>query len=118
MSSSSDSFGHRGFGQGALSGLLAKYTELPRVESVYYRDQRVDITGYHFVSCRFDKCHLSIASSNFKLERCVVDDATSFYFEADPSKIIRVVNIRWKWLTTMAPTLSATWHDDGTFSIL
>jgi hypothetical protein len=103
---------------GVLATLMAKYAELPKLEGCYYRDQNFQIDGYHFVSCRFDRCVLSIASANFKLENCVVDDTTRFYFDTDPTKIVKVASLKWPWIANGAPTLSATWNANGTFSIL
>lgn len=87
------------------------------VKSVYFHAKQVTLDGYRFEECRFDKCTLVVHSSNFTLERCVVDPACVIRYGGSLIRVIQLFTSRYDWLTESLPGLAPTRHADGTISI-
>lgn len=46
------------------------------VKSLWYEGKTIQLDGYDFVNCRFDRCHLTHFSADWKLEGCALVDCT------------------------------------------
>lgn len=52
---------------------------LVTVEDRYYRDCTVNLDGYEFVNCRFDRCMLATRTGHFRLKGCVIHEGSASY---------------------------------------
>lgn len=98
--------------------LLATLTRKPEINDIWYNSKSVQIDGYSFRSCRFDKCHLYVASSNFEMHRCFIDHQTIIYYSGEIVKLLRLFNSRYENVYRHLPYFAPTKHDDGTFTIV
>ena len=98
-------------------GLLAALGEKPALTGVWYHAKSIKLDGYKFVSCRFDKCQLHISSSNFVLDKCIIDADSVIYFGNEILKAVQLYNSRSPWLMEKNSKLAPVLHEDGTISI-
>ena len=99
-------------------GLLSSLMQKPKLENIWYNRKQVSLDGYCFLSCRFDNCTLIIASSNFELHNCFLDDYSRISYKGDIVRIIRLFNSRYSWYYENLPYFAPTRNDDGTISIV
>lgn len=104
-----------GLGMAGL-GLLALASQ-PEARGLYYKNKIVTLDGYSFKECRFDGCTLVANSANFKLDHCVIDEASFVQFGPQVQKIVQLFTSRYSWLATMVPGLAPVLNPDGTISI-
>lgn len=97
----------------ALAGLLAK----PEIKGAWFNGKEVNLDGYRFISCRFDGCHLLVASTNFVLENCFVDEKTNIVYGTEILKVIQLYNARYSWVYDHYPMFAPRKNSDGTISI-
>lgn len=88
-----------------------------QVRSVYYKGKQVRLDGYRFEDCRFDHCTLLVHSTNFVLDRCIVDADCVIQYGGSLVKVIQLFTSRYDWLAERLPGLAPTRHADGTISI-
>ena len=100
----------------SLSTLMALMTK-PEVKGLWYNQKVVNLDGYKFIGCRFDNCHLTVASPNFELQHCHIDDITVIQYIGDIAKVVRLFTSRYTWADALMPDLVPTRHEDGTISI-
>jgi hypothetical protein len=105
-----------GLGGGTLASLAA-LMQRPEARGLYYNRKKVKLDGYKFVWCRFDACHLIVASTNFELEHCIIDGETHIEWHGDIVKVLQLFNSRYEWAYTAFPGFVPTRHQDGTISI-
>jgi len=89
----------------------------PVVRGLYYNGKTITLDGYQFVECRFDKCELRVASTNFELINCVLDADSVIRYGTEALKIIRLFNSRAEWMYETAPGLMPRKNADGTITI-
>lgn len=105
-----------GLGGGALASLVA-LMQRPEARGLYYNRKKVKLDGYKFSWCRFDACHLVVASTNFQLDHCIIDSETRIEWYGDIVKVLQLFNSRYEWAYTTFPGFVPTRHQDGTISI-
>lgn len=47
---------------------------LAKVDNSYWKDETIQLDGYHFRRCRFNNCQLIFSTTNYKLDHCRIDD--------------------------------------------
>lgn len=97
---------------------LAALSMRQRVENVWFNGRTVSLDGYNFQSCRFDNCKLNVASVNFEMHYCFVDDNTTIHFQGEIVKILRLFNCEYDWVYDELPYFAPVRHENGTFSIV
>jgi hypothetical protein len=100
-----------------FAGGLAQYFQRPEVRGLYYNGQRISLSGYKFVSCRFDNCILDIPSGDFDLLNCVIDASTVVSYGGDTMKIIKLFTSKLEWAYSTWPDLVPTRNTDGSITI-
>ena len=101
-----------------LASLAAALAQKPRVNDVWFNGKTVSLDGYNFQSCRFDNCQLHVASANFEMHHCFVDDNTTITYQGEIVKILRLFNFRYPWVHQKLPYFAPVKHEDGTISII
>ena len=101
----------RGLG---LINALATRTE---IKETWFNHKTVQLDGFNFLGCRFDNCRLQIASPEFELHRCYVDNSNIFHYQGDVVKVLRIFNTFHPWVDEHYPYFVPERHDDGTISI-
>lgn len=71
----------------------------PQAVGQYYRDQKILIDGYHFIGCRFDRCHLVVNSSNFEFTNCIIDVDCRIQYMANLAPLFQLFMSRYDWAT-------------------
>lgn len=89
----------------------------PKVQGLYYNGQTIVLDGYTFIGCRFDNCTLYIATSNFDILNCVLDQSTKISYGIEAAKIIKLFNSRYEWAAEVFPEFMPTKNGDGTITI-
>lgn len=88
------------------------------VNSLYYLNKKIVLDGYSFTGCRFDRCTLSISSTNFELTNCVIDDTCTIEYGVELTKVIQLFNSRYpKAYELFAPPFVPLSNEDGTITI-
>jgi hypothetical protein len=103
-------------GIGSQNALTALYFR-PEVQGVWYNTKEVKLDGFRFISCRFDKCVLTVTSTNFELVNCYIGEDTTVQFGSDIAKPIRLFNLRSQWVYTTMPFFAPTLNPDGTITV-
>jgi hypothetical protein len=111
-------------GGGLLSGSLAAIIASQglngrqKVEGLYYLNKKIALDGYSFDGCRFDRCTLSIASTNFELFNCIIDESCAIEYGVELTKVIQLFNSRYaKSYEFFAPPFVPLRNQDGTITI-
>ena len=99
-------------------GLASALAQRLQVNDVWFNDRAVSLDGYNFQSCRFDNCKLHIASANFEMHKCFVDDNTVIFYHGEMVKILRLFNCRYHWIYQKLPYFAPVRHENGTISIV
>jgi hypothetical protein len=100
----------------AAQGVLGLSARIP-IQSAWFNQQAVQLDGFDFKNCRFDSCTLSVASVNFSLEGCLIDDDTSIIFGGATIKLIQLFNARYEWFFQNLPAFAPVRNPDGTITI-
>lgn len=87
------------------------------VRNLYFSGKQVTVDGYRFEECRFDDCTLVAHSTNFALDRCILDADCVVRYGPSLVKVIQLFTSRYEWLADQLPGLGPTRHPDGTISI-
>ena len=103
-------------GGGSLASLAA-LIQRPEARGLYYNRKKLQLDGYKFTWCRFDACHLVVASTNFELDHCIIDNETVIEWKGDVIKAIQLFNSKYDWAYTHFPAFAPTRNQDGTISI-
>ena len=88
------------------------------MNDVWFNGKVVTFDGFNFQSCRFDNCQLFVASANFELRHCFIDESTVFHFPGEIVKILRMFNCRYQWIYEGLPYFAPVRHENGTISIV
>lgn len=102
---------------GGLLAALARLAQPPVANGLYYNRKKLQLDGYKFTWCRFDACHLVVASTNFELDHCIIDIETVIEWKGDVIKAIQLFNAKYDWAYTNFPAFAPTRNQDGTISI-
>ena len=99
-------------------GLASALSQRLQVKNVWFNGKTVSLDGYNFQSCRFDNCRLHVASANFEMHHCFVDDNTVIYYQGEIVKILRLFNCRYLWIYESLSYFAPVRHENGTISIV
>lgn len=89
-----------------------------RVNGLYYLNKKIVLDGYSFTGCRFDRCTLSISSTNFELSNCIIDDTCTIEYGVGLTKVIQLFNSRYpRAYEFFAPPFVPLRNEDGTITI-
>jgi hypothetical protein len=94
----------------------------PPVQGQWFKDQTLQIDGYVFEGCRFDRCKLVTEFAAFTFKNCYIAPDCSIYFSGPSLKIVRLLLhlLRLQGRVNVLPAeqgLLATSNQDGTFSL-
>lgn len=89
----------------------------PEAQGLYYNGKIVQLDGYRFVGCRFDNCILKIASDNFELIKCVIDNTTRIEYSHGLAKVIKLFLGRYPWAYEYFPNFTPIKNQDGSETI-
>lgn len=103
-------------GTGLLSALGA-LGQLKEVKEVWFNQKVFSLDGYRLVGCRFDSCTIHIATTNFELVDCYVDNKTVFTYGPGPLKAIKLYNSRNEYVLSNLGPFAPERGPDGTISI-
>lgn len=101
---------------GLLAGLGA-LGQLQEVNGLWFNQKNFSIDGYRFVGCRFDGCTLHVATTNFELINCHIDDRTVIGYGPETIKIVKLYNSRNAYALSNLGPFSPDRNPDGTISI-
>lgn len=107
-------------GGGLAAALLASRGLYGRqkIDGLYYLSKKIALDGYSFNGCRFDRCILSVSSTNFELSNCIIDDSCTIEYGVELTKIIQLFNSRHaKSYEFFAPPFVPLKNQDGTITI-
>lgn len=105
-----------GIGGNALAAALGLGTAL-EARGLYYNNKQIKLDGYRFIECRFDNCVLVVHSTNFAIERCIIDERCSIMYGNSLIKVIQLFTSRYSWLADQIPSLAPVRNPDGSVSI-
>ena len=83
-------------------GLASLSVRIP-VQNMWFNGKTVSLDGYNFQSCRFDNCQLHLASANFEMHHCFVDDNTTIHYQGEIVKVLRLFNRGHIWICENLP---------------
>ncbi len=94
----------------------------PPVHGKWFKDQTLQIDGYVFEGCRFDRCKLITELAIFTFKNCYISPDCSIHFSGPSLKIVRLLLhfLRLQGRVNILPNeqgLLATSNPDGTFSL-
>lgn len=98
-------------------GLLETMAYRPEVRDIWFNGKVVQLDGYKFISCRFDNCQLKVATDNFEMHRCFLDNESTIVYHGNIRKVIQLFNSRFDAAYKYMPALAPNKHEDGTISI-
>jgi hypothetical protein len=75
----------------ALAKIAKLYEPSPVVQGAWFKDQTVNIDGYVFERCRFDRCKLITEHATFVFRQCYLSADCSIYFNGPALKIARLL---------------------------
>lgn len=101
----------------AQSPGLASFWARPVVNGLYYNGKEIQLDGYKFVGCRFDKCLLKVNSDNFELINCVIDQSTQIQYSRNVAKVLKLFLGRFSWSWTWFPLFVPAKNPDGSETI-
>jgi hypothetical protein len=86
-------------------------------KGLYYNGKTITLDGYRFEECRFDNCVLIANSTNFVIDRCIVDSSTTVRYGSSLVRVIQLFTSRIDWLAQHLPSLAPKKNVDGSISI-
>ncbi|MDF7792894.1 hypothetical protein [Pseudomonas syringae] len=89
----------------------------PIVRNQWFNNQEIQLDGWHFVSCRFDNCKLTLGTTEFSFESCYIDEETQVIYSVALVNIVRLFNLRNSPMHEKFPYFAPTFNADGTISI-
>lgn len=94
----------------------------PTIEDRWFKDQSINIDGYTFVRCRFDRCKLVTERATFAFRNCYLDPQTGLFFNGAALKLVRLLihALVQRGRITLLPNemgLLPTTHPDSTFTL-
>jgi len=94
----------------------------PAIEDRWFKDETINVDGYTFVRCRFDRCKLITVNATFAFRNCYIDTLSSIFFNGPALKIARLLThvLVQNGRVTLRPDeagLLPTLHPDGTFTL-
>ena len=101
---------------GLLSGLGA-LGQLQEVNGLWFNNKNFSLDGYRFIGCRFDSCTIHIATTNFELIDCHIDQNTIITYGPSPLKVIKLYNSRNEYALSHLSVFAPERNPDGTISI-
>lgn len=99
---------------------LQAFTALtrPRAENLYYNRKTVNLDGYTFVGCRFDRCNLVLKSGDFRFLDCVIDHECQIVVEGNVQNVIKLYRyMQGVSLNALLGEFDAVENADGTITI-
>jgi hypothetical protein len=96
---------------------LASYAKKPVVTGLWFNQQNLTLDGYVFSHCRFDRCRLTVRTTNVALDHCIIDDLSTIEYGPELVKVIHLFNSRYEWARESFPNFCPTQNDDSTISI-
>jgi len=92
------------------------------IQDRWFKDTNIDIDGYTFQRCRFDRCSLITEAATFNFESCFVSADCRLYFKGPALKTARLLmhHMRGEGRIQTRPaeeTLYAIINPDGTFTL-
>lgn len=101
---------------GGLSGLSSG---LQTVSNMWFNGQPVQLDGYRFINCRFDKCTLHVNSANFEILSSLIDPSCRIQYGRGLSKVIQLFSSRFPLVKSHFPSpFTPLDNPDGTVSIM
>lgn len=83
----------------------------------WYLKKRINLDGYTFTRCHFDKCELYVAKGNFFFDQCKLTSCTVL-FDKDAYNAVQLFNIftteSWSKWPALTPILNTA---DGTYTL-
>lgn len=75
----------------------------PDARNLYFNGEQIILDGYRWISCRFDNCVITVNSSNFTIENCIIDKSCRIDFGPEVVKVIKLYNSRHDWTYEHCP---------------
>ena len=88
------------------------------IRDIWFNGKDVYLDGFSFVSCRFDKCHLTVSSENFEMHDCFIDKDTTVTYRGKIIRILRLFNREYSWVRKYMPKFAPLKNDDETITII
>ena len=101
---------------GLLAG-LSTLGQLQDINGLWFNQKNFSLDGYRFIGCRFDSCTLHIATTNYELINCHIDDRTLITYGANPLKVLKLYNSRNEYAFSHLAPFAPDRNTDGTISI-